>query len=123
MKRQTIPRTELLGNLLFVRLMESVKTALQGYVTISENLYFTDSQECLTWIKAKDKEFNRFVQNRVEDDIREKSNTDDWYYCPTACNPADLISKQIKRPMDAIFSNWWLVGPQALPNQAETNIN
>ena len=43
----TIPRTELLGNLLFVRLMNSAKKVLKSQVTISDQFYWNDSIFCL----------------------------------------------------------------------------
>ena len=47
LNRHTIPRTELLGNLLFVRLMNSVKKVLKSQVIISDQFYWNDSIFCL----------------------------------------------------------------------------
>ena len=47
---QTVPRLELLGALLLARLMESVRSSLDGLV--GECLCFTDSQIVLCWIKG-----------------------------------------------------------------------
>ena len=101
----TIPRTELLGNLLLVRLMKSVKKALGSQVIILDHFYWTDSIVCLSWIKAFDKEYKTFVQNRLNE-IRELSNIEKWTYVKTNSNPADMLTKfstDLFRPN----SFWW----------------
>ena len=64
MKQNTIPRLQLLGNILLSRLMNSVKNALSKCILIS-NYFWTDFQVTLSWIKAKGKMFKPFVENRV----------------------------------------------------------
>ena len=64
MKETTIPRLELLGNLLLSRLVVSVKEALSS-VEFDGEFLWTDSMVSLSWIKAHDKEFKTFVENRV----------------------------------------------------------
>ena len=53
---------------------------------------WSDSQISLAWIKAVDKEFRVFVQNRVVD-IRRNVNPNSWFYCRTYDNPADIITR------------------------------
>ena len=55
--KHTIPRLELLGNLILSRLMVSVSEALNDEVIINEKYYWTDSMVALVWIKSKEKEF------------------------------------------------------------------
>ena len=114
---------ELLGNLLLVKLVNSVKTALKNQLTISKTYLFTDSKICLAWISATGKEFNTFVENRIQD-IRNLSNINDWHYCPTSENTADLISKSIRHPINAILSSMWTNGPQFIRSKTfpENNI-
>ena len=45
----------------------------------------------LSWIKAIDKEFKAFVENRLGE-IRNNKNIENWSYCPTQFNPADFIT-------------------------------
>ena len=48
----------------------------------------TDPKVTLSWIKAIDKEFKTFVENR----LREICNNTDCSYSPTEFNPADVIA-------------------------------
>ena len=111
--RHTIPRTELLGNLLLSRLISSVKNALKGHIEFREVHYWTDSKICLAWINAQTKEFKTFVQNRL-DEIRKLTEIKNWHYCPTDMNPADLITRQSMTPSDLIKNLAWWQGPKYL---------
>ena len=62
-KGSTIPRLELLGNLLLSRLMDSVKKSLSKVFSISEVFLWTDSQVTIAWIRTENKEFQTFVEN------------------------------------------------------------
>ena len=106
LKPHTIPRTELLGNLILVCLMNFVKKAPESQVTISDHFYWTDSIVCLWWIKAFDKEYKIFVQNRLNE-IRELSNIEKWNYVKINSNPAD---------------SFWCEGPQFLKEKHVQNI-
>ena len=61
----TIPRVELLGNLVVSRLVGNVSRALEVDLHINKVVCWTDSQITLAWIKSIDKEFDVFVENRV----------------------------------------------------------
>ena len=65
LKTETIPRLELLGNLLLSFLITSVKNALKNCVNFNKIYLRTDSKETLNWIKDIDKEFKTFVENRL----------------------------------------------------------
>ena len=62
-KGSTIPRLELLGNLLLSRLIDSVKKSLSKVLSISEVFLWTDSQVTFAWIRTENKEFQTFVEN------------------------------------------------------------
>ena len=78
MKSSTIPRLELLGNLLLARLMKSVENALEDKLKITEKYFWTDSQVTLSWILADKKEFKVLVENGIRE-IRQISNKNDWH--------------------------------------------
>ena len=59
---QIVPRLELLAALLLPRLMESIRSSLDGLL---ESLCFTDSLVVLHCIKGVEKNWKPFVQNRV----------------------------------------------------------
>ena len=91
-KGSTIPRLELLGNLLLSRLMDSVKKALSKVLSISQVFLWTNCQVTIAWIRAENKEFQTFVENQVEK-IRKLTDSGGWYYCNTKSNPADLLTR------------------------------
>ena len=91
-KGTTIPRLELLGNVLLSRLMASVKSALSKIVNISNNFYWTDSMVTLAWITSKGKNFKTFVENRVRE-IRDDTSISRWFYCESKSNSADLLTR------------------------------
>ena len=64
-RKLSIPRLELLRNLILSRLILTVLNASQGEIIISRLYAWTDSQVSLARIKALHKEFQTFVQNRV----------------------------------------------------------
>ena len=53
-KTYTIPRLELLGNLVLSKLMFAVMRAFESEIVIDDCHYWTDSQISLAWIKAND---------------------------------------------------------------------
>jgi hypothetical protein len=50
-KAQTVPRLELLGAVLLVRLMDSLRKALPDSILIDNVYYLTDSTTALCWIQ------------------------------------------------------------------------
>ena len=91
-KSYTIPRLELLGNVILSSLIRVVYNSLHEEIAIEEIFYWTDSFISLSWIRAVNREFKLFVQNRVIK-IRENVNTSLWRYCDTKENPADIIKR------------------------------
>ena len=120
MERQTLPRTELLGNLLLARLMNSVKTAFENTIEISKVYFWTDSQICLSWIKSN-KSFKTFIQNRVAE-IRKLSDLNNWYYCQSKLNPADVITRRSLTPCELINSDFWWHGSSIIIEQHTTDL-
>ncbi|XP_068704703.1 uncharacterized protein [Montipora foliosa] len=114
--KQTIPRLELLSNLTATRLLNSVSQALDG-VKIDDIFNWTDSMISLWWITNTDKEYKQFVENRVAE-IRRNSRPEQWRYCPTADNLADIASRGIKST-ELKESSLWLHGPDFLSKSSE----
>ena len=86
-KGQTIPRLELLGAVILVRLMDSVHTALKSQLLGIRLFYWTDSYTVLCWIG---KPWKQYVLRRIQE--IHKLNCDHWNFCPGSCNPADVPS-------------------------------
>ncbi|XP_035715967.1 uncharacterized protein LOC110860203 [Folsomia candida] len=101
-KRMTIPRLELLGCCIAVRLGNCVRVMLEA-----ENLpitYWTDSSCALYWIQ-KNENWATFVNNRVQE-IQKSSNIHDWRHVPGVHNPADLPSRGCGA-MKLLDLRWW----------------
>ena len=72
----------------------------------------------LWWITNTDKEYKQFVENRVAE-IRRNSPPEQWRYCPTADNPADIASRGI-RSIELKESSLWLHGPDFLSKSGDS---
>ena len=88
------------------RLILIALNAFQGEIILSCLYAWTDSKVSLAWIKALNKEFQTFVQNRVVD-IRKKISPENWSYCSTKVNPSDLITRLNKNIYLSKNSPWW----------------
>ena len=91
-KTYTIPRLELLGNVILSSLIRVVYNSLHEEIAIEDFFCWTDSFISLSWIRAVNQEFKLFVQNRVIKN-RENVNASLWRYCDTKENPADIITR------------------------------
>jgi hypothetical protein len=118
-KMLTIPQAELMAAVIGTRVASSILSAFQP-LRISLNVFlWSDSQIVLYWIKKMGKIKCQFVHNRV-DTIRrfnEKHNAT-WNYCPSASNPADLLSRgATHRQFQS--SKIWPTGPEWLLKQSD----
>ena len=100
LKPVTIPQLELTAALLSVRISASLREELE-YDQIME-VFYTDSQVVLSYIKNDARRFHVFVTNRVQQ-IRDNSTPDQWKYIETNENPADESSRGLS-PQDLINS-------------------
>jgi len=63
----------------------------------------------LSWIRDESSPFQTFISNRISL-IQELSNAIEWHYVPTACNPADILSRGALSS-ELIESSLWSHGP------------
>ena len=75
----------------FIKL-NTVHESLNVELNIENYYCWVDSQIVLAWIKATGKEFKTFVENRLNF-IRRKVAPENWHYCQTDENPADVITR------------------------------
>ena len=87
----TIPRLELMGNLFLARLCNNIYSVLNKQINQTEIFYWTYNKITLAWIISFQKEYKTFVENRVQK-IRKLTKFENWRYCSTENNPADLIT-------------------------------
>ncbi|KRZ07030.1 hypothetical protein T11_11806 [Trichinella zimbabwensis] len=103
-KRITLPRLELMAALITARLISFVKTSLE--MKFNKVVCWTDSQIALRWIQGDSYRWKPFVGNRVES-ILELTDAQWWRHCPTADNPADILTRGC-RMKDLVSNNlWW----------------
>ena len=104
-KRQSIPRLELLGATILARLVNSIQKALTSLPLVPEVFLWTDSYTVLCWVR-NDKAWKPYVQNRINE-IRKLTDVNSWKFCPGEENPADLPSRGIRGPVLAKTESWW----------------
>jgi len=108
LKRQTIPRLELLGTLILARLMEGLVSHVRGVIEVH---CWTDSMTVLQWIRNKNI-YRQYVQSRINE-IRQRTSGYCWQHCPGNVNPADLPSRGMSAKQMVNSSMWWN-GPEFL---------
>lgn len=116
MKKQSIPRLEVLSAVLLARLVDVVKSSLSSEFEISACHCFTDSRVSLCWIHNTGKSWKPFVQNRVSE-IRSLVPVECWKHIPGNENPADIPSRGAAQ-IELLVSKLWREGPGAPPEQA-----
>jgi hypothetical protein len=110
LRKISIPRLELQAAVLAVRISEMIQREVQ--INFSKIIYWTDSEVVLKYIMNENKRFTVFVGNRVAE-IREKSELDQWRYCPSEENPSDDASRGLS-PSQLTTDCRWLNGPSFL---------
>ncbi|KAK3743481.1 hypothetical protein QZH41_013096 [Actinostola sp. cb2023] len=110
LKPVTIPRLELTAALVSARVSETLTRELE-YDTIDE-IFWTDSQVVLGYIKSDARRFHTYVANRVQE-IRDRTSPDQWLYVEGKSNPADDASRGLSA-RSLIESLRWINGPAFL---------
>ncbi|XP_043276020.1 uncharacterized protein [Venturia canescens] len=104
LKTVSIPRLELNGIVLLVRLLEYVKQQL-NYDLISVHGW-TDSTVALAWLTQHPSRWKPYVANRVSE-IQTKMPEIKWHHVPTHDNPADCASRGIAVEELLHHPLWW----------------
>ena len=113
-KRQSIPRLELLAACLLATLGSNIQEILANELhSVIQIYYWIDSMPTLCWIRNS-KPWVRYVRHRVSE-ILKVSTRHQWFYCPGPQNPADLPSCGIHANLPG-NSLWW-EGPAFLTLQ------
>ena len=112
LRKETIPRLELLGASLLARLFKTIKENLSPDYTINDLYAWTDSAVVYCWILNVDKCYKIFVHNRLME-IRKLIDIKSWKLVNSKNNPADLISRGLFAS-ELINNNLWFRGPKFL---------
>ena len=106
LKKQTIPRLELLSAVLLARLMDTTRTSLIPELNISRCHCYTDSQVVHCWIRNTGRSWKPFMQNRISE-IRKLFPVDCWKHIQGDKNPANI-------PLELLLSKLWRDFPEIL---------
>ena len=111
----SIPRLELMGAVIGVRLSTRIASVLELHM--SQAVFWSDSQNVLWWIHGHSRDFKPFVANRVGE-IQTSTDPEQWRYIPTSLNPADILSRGMTAADLAKCDRWWK-GPEFLRKPEE----
>ena len=112
-KQQSIPRLELLGATIGVKLIQIVTTAFTNARFKCDAIFaYTDSTTVLAWLSRNSRVWVTFVSNRVSA-ILEVVQRKDWYHVKTKENPADLLSRGC-HPGELVKADEWWFGPKEI---------
>ena len=113
-KQHSLPGLELMAAVVGARLGSFVADSFNHRIN---NYYWSDSQIVLYWLKSK-KKLPSFIAHQVTE-IQTTSSS--WQYCPTACNPVDLLTRGLTA-QQLVDSTLWRHGPSWLssPNEWST---
>lgn len=115
LKAMSIPRLELCGAVLGLKLAQSVTRVLQ--LPMADVVYWTDSMNVLYWINGASRKYKPFVASRVGF-IHEFSEPEQWNYVPTKMNSADLPTRGLT-VHELETCNFWWNGPEFLTKSPE----
>ena len=105
LKVMTIPRMELVAATLSVKMSILLKSELE--IPVNKEVFRTDSEVVLGYIRNESKRFKIFVANRVEL-IKDHSDESQWHYINSKQNPADYASRGIDVCNDDKVKRWYL---------------
>ncbi|KAK3744789.1 hypothetical protein QZH41_014776, partial [Actinostola sp. cb2023] len=113
LKKQSIPRLELLGAYLLSKLIAAIR---ESGITAEDTpeFYWTDSYTVLCWIK-NNRPWRQYVQHRV-DEIRKLTSKENWRHCPGSQDPADIPSRSCSGRELMNNALWW-DGPEFLKKE------
>ncbi|KRY08832.1 hypothetical protein T12_1357 [Trichinella patagoniensis] len=113
LKSVTLPRLELVAALVTAKLISHVKQVID--LNMDRICCWSDSQITLCWIRNAARTWKPFVKNRVES-IHELVKPEDWRYCPTKDNPADVVTRgtTLRKLKD---NHLWWDGPKWLHDE------
>ena len=103
-KKLSIPRLELCGAHLLVKLLNKVWTSLK--VNLQDTYALSGSTIVLYWLGDNSKRFKTFVGNRIST-ILKLLPTRCWRHAPTESNPADCASRGLMPKELMAYSLWW----------------
>ena len=87
----TVPRLELMGAIMGLRLTQSVSRVLE--LPVKAASFHSDSTDVLWWIRRRSRDFRPFVANRIRE-IQISTEPGQWQHVSTDKNPVDLCPEE-----------------------------
>lgn len=116
-KMLTIPKIELCGNVMGVRVSKIIRDEVR--MPFHQIFYWTDSMCVLGMIRNETKRFPRFIGNRLAE-IHAVSDASQFGYVESSCNPADILSRGRNFDFPREVDEKWLTGaPFLLVDESE----
>ena len=104
LKAMSIPRLELMGAVIGLRLTKPISSALE--IPLLHATFWIDSMNVIYWIHWQSRNYKPFVSHRVGE-IHEQSEPNWWRYVPTKQNPADYGTRGLIFSELADSEMWW----------------
>ncbi|XP_054259333.1 uncharacterized protein LOC128984074 [Macrosteles quadrilineatus] len=114
LKQTTIPRLELQAAVLGCRIACSIIKDID--LTISRQIFWSDSVTVLHWLKSDPRQFKQYVSNRIGE-IQDLFKPEEWRWVPSKQNPADVATRSNKKFTSAMHSEW-IHGPSFLMRES-----
>ena len=112
-KTLSLPRLELSGAMVDVKILQSIKAALKASSMAKLDCSgWTDFTIVLQWLRQLTRQCTIFVANRVSQ-IQETIPRENWKHVPTKENPADVASRGTS-VQELINNSLWWKGPDFL---------
>ena len=73
---------------------------------ITKEVFWTDSQVVLSYIKNQTRHFTNFVTNQIQT-VKDPSEVAQWQYVPSKSNPADYGSRGLDGTCIAKVKMWY----------------
>ena len=115
-KKLTLPRLELQGAVLGIRLRKLITKEIT--LQLDQIIFWTDSTINLQYINSDEGRFKTFVCNRIAE-IRRHSEPSQWHFVPGTQNPADIATRG--STLKELSSSLWKNGPEFL-NSSELKV-
>ena len=100
----SIPRLELMGAMLGLKLTQVVVKSLE--MDIGRATFWTDSCNVLWWIRGHSRQYKPFVANRIGE-IQSATKPKQWRHVPTKKNPADYVIRGLNITEMPNCQHWW----------------